>query len=92
MDPYYKVKSDIHHKRPMFGYLVFTWMVLMTILAALFGIYLYNVETDHVCIVKNGSKVPDENKEQEYPMSSVDSSYSSDVSKDFSMVLTMFFV
>jgi hypothetical protein len=51
MDPYYRVKSDIHRKRPAFGVLCFVWMIFMAVLAGFFGYYSYNIETKDRCYV-----------------------------------------
>ncbi len=58
MDPYYRVKSDIHKQRPIYGYLLAIWMLFMGVLAGIFGYYLYNVETTNQCSVEGDSKVP----------------------------------
>ena len=45
LDPYYRVKSDIHQRRPTYGIFMVMWTAFMTVLAFYFGYYSYNVET-----------------------------------------------
>ena len=58
MDPYYRVKSDIHKKRPTFAMFCFAWMLFMATIAGFFGYYSYNIETRDICIVKDDEYLP----------------------------------
>ena len=44
MDPYYRVKSGIHQRRPAYGYCVMLYMFIDAMLAGFFGYYLFNIE------------------------------------------------
>ena len=58
IDPYYRVKQDIHRKRPAYGFLCLFWTFFMAIIAGFFGYYSYNVEVDKQCFVIEGETTP----------------------------------
>ena len=58
IDPYYRVKQDIHKKRPAYGVLCFVWMVFMAFIAGFFGYYSYNIETRQPCFVREEEYAP----------------------------------
>lgn len=47
MDPYYKVKYEVHKARPAYGVCCFIWMLFMATIAGFFGYYNYNVEANN---------------------------------------------
>lgn len=52
MDPYYRVKSDIHQRRPAYGLLMTGWTVFMASIASYFGYYSFIVESKNQCFVQ----------------------------------------
>ena len=89
IDPYYRVKSEIYRKRPATAICCFIWMLFMGTIAGFFGYFLYNVETNTRCFVK----------EDEYkPVNPVpigidqEDSSVSNVSYRFELIISMFFV
>ena len=58
IDPYYRVRSDIHRKRPAYGMLMVIWNAIMVAVSAIFGWYWFNMEVDISCYVKKGEMKP----------------------------------
>lgn len=88
LDPYYRVKSDIHHRRPTYGYCVLLWMLTMALLGGFFGYYRFNIEPKNQCFVRKG---------ENHPLSPIPVGIENDpdvtnVSKEFDMVISMFFL
>ena len=86
-DPYYKIKSDIHQKRPAYGYCMTVWMLIMTTLSCIFGYYYYNIEVRNECLVRNDKSVPENSS-----LGASDDPTIQSVSNDFDFVLSMFFL
>ncbi len=88
MDPYYKVKSDIHQRRPAYGIFMCVWTIIMGVLSGYFGYYAFNVENNVQCFVKGPEQAPifpihfgvSENPDV------------ADVSNEFDEVISMFFL
>lgn len=51
IDPYYRVKSEIHKKRPTYGIIQTTIMILLAVNAGFFGYFMFNVESEKKCYV-----------------------------------------
>jgi len=54
IDPYYKLKSELHKTRPTFGILCFAWMLFNLAVVYFFGTYVKPVENNAKCYVRPG--------------------------------------
>ena len=87
IDPYYRVRSEIHRKRPAYGILTLMWTALMGTVAGVFGWYWFNMEATNQCFVREGDTKPLDHTELLQPNSmglSID-----DVSAEFDQVLAL---
>ena len=88
IDPYYRVKHDIHRKRPAYGFLCLAWMAFMAVIAGFFGYFSYNIEPNSPCFVKEGEFTPlAEVKLGEGVYDDID-----DIAYQFDIVINMFFM
>lgn len=88
MDPYYRVKSDIHQRRPAYGFLMAGWTIFMAVLAGYFGYYAFNVENKNQCFVMQDHYQPI----NPIPMGVTEIAGVVDVSKEFDQVISLFFL
>ena len=58
MDPYYKVNSEIHARRPAYGICMSVWTVIMAVIGGFFGYTYFNIESHDQCFVKEGDTKP----------------------------------
>ncbi|CDW90731.1 UNKNOWN [Stylonychia lemnae] len=88
MDPYYRVKSDIHQRRPAYGILMAVWTVFMATLAGYFGYYAFNIENKNQCFVKDDESLPI----SPIPVGITEIEGVIDVSREFDQVISIFFL
>eukprot|EP00347_Sterkiella_histriomuscorum_P009880 403339522 len=88
IDPYYRVKSDIHQRKPAYGILMAGWTIFMAVLAGYFGYYAFNVENKNQCFVKDNEYFPI----NPIPIGITDIPGVVDVSREFDQVISMFFL
>lgn len=90
IDPYYRVRSQIHRDKPAYGYLMIAWTAAMATVAGVFGWYWFNMEVDTQCYVRKGDDKPLDHSELLQP--SIGKKDIDNVSTEFDQVLALQFV
>ena len=59
IDPYYKVKAEIHQQRPTQKYIMIGYLCFTSLITAIFAFYFFLVDSNNKCYVREGKDYPE---------------------------------